>query len=188
MTPEGYLGSIYLNSKLDQGQGLLEHTSPEVWYVNLSISISLYKEREAGNRRRGERRKADIQFALSYFLLFDAATLSSHAKPPSDAPHDVVPVHMSFVDWVPAICSTRTYSPVPLSLLHCSSYQSPHILSLYSVDSVVLRLTLRLNETQSLFSPRSKSLQDTLFRSSPFGRLRSKTLTTSRIPSSFPPR
>ena len=46
------------------------------------------------------------QFALSYFLLFDAATLSSHAKPPPDAPHDVIPVHMTFVDWVPAICST----------------------------------------------------------------------------------
>jgi len=51
-----------------------------------------------------------LQFALSYFLLFDAATLSSHAKPPPDSPHDVVPVHMSFVDWVPAICSTRTFT------------------------------------------------------------------------------
>lgn len=48
------------------------------------------------------------QFALSYFLLFDAATLSSHAKPPPDAPYDVVPVHMAFVDWIPAICTTRT--------------------------------------------------------------------------------
>jgi hypothetical protein len=46
---------------------------------------------------------------LSFFLLFDAATLSKHARPPPDAPYDVVPVHMSFVDWVPAICSTRTY-------------------------------------------------------------------------------
>lgn len=47
------------------------------------------------------------QFAASYFLLIDAATLSSHAKPPPDAPHDIIPVHMSFVDWIPAIFSTR---------------------------------------------------------------------------------
>jgi hypothetical protein len=53
MTPEGYLGSIYLNSKLDPGQGLSEHTSPEVWYVNPSIYIALYEEREAENGRKG---------------------------------------------------------------------------------------------------------------------------------------
>jgi hypothetical protein len=40
MTPEEYLGSIYLNSKLDPGQGLSEHTSPEALYVNLPVSIS----------------------------------------------------------------------------------------------------------------------------------------------------
>ncbi|GHJ84377.1 hypothetical protein NliqN6_0779 [Naganishia liquefaciens] len=45
-------------------------------------------------------------FAASFFLLIDAATLSSHAKPPPDAPHDTIPVHMSFVDWIPAIFST----------------------------------------------------------------------------------
>lgn len=45
------------------------------------------------------------QFAASFFLLIDAATLSSHAKPPPDAPYDEVPVHMTFVDWVPAIFS-----------------------------------------------------------------------------------
>lgn len=67
----------------------------------------------------------DPQFALSYFLLFDAATLSSHAKPPPDAPYDVVPVHMAFVDWIPAICTTRTsrsshllISPPLMSPLH----------------------------------------------------------------------
>ena len=48
-----------------------------------------------------------VQFAFSFFLLFDAATLSRHATPPPDAPYDTVPVHVSFVDWVPAICSTR---------------------------------------------------------------------------------
>jgi hypothetical protein len=83
------------------------------------------------------RYQANIQFALSYFLLFDAATLSSHAKPPADSPHDVVPVHMSFVDWVPAICSTRTSSPVPLSLDPCS-----YALHLSAPSSCVSRYTL----------------------------------------------
>ena len=50
-----------------------------------------------------------LQFAASFFLLIDAATLSSHAKPPPDAPHDTIPVHMSFVDWIPAIFSTCQY-------------------------------------------------------------------------------
>ncbi|EIW70263.1 hypothetical protein M231_02769 [Tremella mesenterica] len=53
-------------------------------------------------------------FALSFFLLLDASTLSSHAKPPPDAPYDVVPVHMSFVDWIPAICSTLGFLVVSL--------------------------------------------------------------------------
>jgi hypothetical protein len=69
---------------------------------------------------------AHTQFALSFFLLFDAATISSHAKPPPDAPYDVVPVHMSFVDWIPAICSTResfVYSQLESALL-CQGEQS----------------------------------------------------------------
>jgi hypothetical protein len=125
----------------------LEHTSPEDWYVHSTLCLVIYgsvahigEEGKGRGKEKSRRRGANIQFALSYFLLFDAATLSSHAKPPSDAPHDVVPVHMSFVDWVPAICSTRTSSSVPLSALHSSSYQSPHILSLCSV---ILFLALR---------------------------------------------
>ncbi|GFZ46417.1 hypothetical protein JCM24511_04664 [Saitozyma sp. JCM 24511] len=67
-------------------------------------------------------------FALSYFLLFDAATLSAHAKPPSDAPHDVVPVHMTFVDWIPAICST-------LGFLVVSLLDKSHLASAFSGDT-----------------------------------------------------
>ncbi|WVQ77956.1 hypothetical protein IAT38_000036 [Cryptococcus sp. DSM 104549] len=65
-------------------------------------------------------------FALSYFLLFDAATLSSHAKPPSE--HDVVPVHMSFVDWIPAICST-------LGFLVTSLLDKSHLNAAFSGDA-----------------------------------------------------
>ncbi|KAI9638468.1 uncharacterized protein MKK02DRAFT_36185 [Dioszegia hungarica] len=67
-------------------------------------------------------------FALSFFLLLDAATLSKHAKPPSDAPHDVVPVHMSFVDWIPAICST-------IGFLVVSILDKSHLSAAFSGDA-----------------------------------------------------
>jgi hypothetical protein len=51
-----------------------------------------------------------LKFAISYFILIDAQTLSSHAKPPPDAPYDTIPVRMTFVDWIPAIISTREYA------------------------------------------------------------------------------
>ncbi|KAK4683684.1 hypothetical protein P7C73_g6546, partial [Tremellales sp. Uapishka_1] len=67
-------------------------------------------------------------FALSFFLLFDAATLSSHAKPPPDSPYDTVPVHMSFVDWIPAICST-------LGFLITSLLDKSHLHSSFASDA-----------------------------------------------------
>ncbi|KZV91022.1 UPF0220-domain-containing protein [Exidia glandulosa HHB12029] len=45
-------------------------------------------------------------FALAQWVFWDAAILSAHARPPVDAPHDTVPVHVSFLDWVPGICTT----------------------------------------------------------------------------------
>ncbi|WVN88954.1 uncharacterized protein L203_104169 [Cryptococcus depauperatus CBS 7841] len=66
-------------------------------------------------------------FALSYFILFDACTLSKHAKPPADAPYDVVPVHISFVDWVPAIIST-------LGFIITSLLDKSHLSSAFSSD------------------------------------------------------
>lgn len=64
-------------------------------------------------------------FALSYFILIDAQTLSTHDKPPPDAPHDTIPVRMTFVDWIPAIITTLGY--LVTSLLdksHLHSYGS----------------------------------------------------------------
>ena len=148
---------------------------------------------EKNRRRESEEIEANMQFALSYFLLFDAATLSSHAKPPADSPHDVVPVHMSFVDWVPAICSTRTSSAtfpfVPPPLLPLNR----HIIC---IPSVILRLTPALVITFISFSallkgmpPRpSRSLNELPYRPCPLLSPRSRTLTVSRILSSFPPR
>ncbi|KAG8810285.1 hypothetical protein FRC17_002994, partial [Serendipita sp. 399] len=49
---------------------------------------------------------AGALFALAYAMFFDACALSSHAKPPKDAPQDTVPVHVTFVDWLPGIFTT----------------------------------------------------------------------------------
>ncbi|SCZ98669.1 BZ3500_MvSof-1268-A1-R1_Chr7-1g09236 [Microbotryum saponariae] len=46
-------------------------------------------------------------FALGWWCFLDAAILSSHATPPADSgSYDPVPVHVSFADWTPGICST----------------------------------------------------------------------------------
>ncbi len=45
------------------------------------------------------------QFAAAFWIFVDAAVLSAHARPAQDAPHDTVPVHVSFLDWIPGILS-----------------------------------------------------------------------------------
>ena len=49
-----------------------------------------------------------MQFAIGWWFFLDATILSSHAKPIEDpnSPFDPVPVHVTFADWTPAICST----------------------------------------------------------------------------------
>ncbi|VDC03867.1 unnamed protein product [Peniophora sp. CBMAI 1063] len=48
---------------------------------------------------------AGALFALANWTFFDAAILSKHAHaPPGDADYPV-PVHVTFVDWVPGLCS-----------------------------------------------------------------------------------
>lgn len=41
-------------------------------------------------------------------MFLDAVTISSHATPidDPDSPFDPVPVHVTFADWVPGLCST----------------------------------------------------------------------------------
>jgi hypothetical protein len=62
------------------------------------------------------------QFALAHWMFWDAAILSSHAKPPPDAPFDTVPVHVTFLDWISGICST-------LGLLVVNLINKEHLLS-----------------------------------------------------------
>ncbi|EIM89291.1 UPF0220-domain-containing protein [Stereum hirsutum FP-91666 SS1] len=44
-------------------------------------------------------------FALANWTFLDAAILSAHAHSPRNEPERPVPVHVSFVDWIPGICS-----------------------------------------------------------------------------------
>ncbi|PIL30113.1 hypothetical protein GSI_07746 [Ganoderma sinense ZZ0214-1] len=44
-------------------------------------------------------------FALANWTFLDAAILSAHAHAPYEEPQVPPPVHVSFVDWLPGICS-----------------------------------------------------------------------------------
>jgi hypothetical protein len=48
---------------------------------------------------------AGALFALANWTFIDAAILSSHAHSPYDEPSIPPPVHVTFVDWIPGICS-----------------------------------------------------------------------------------
>ncbi|EPQ50905.1 UPF0220-domain-containing protein [Gloeophyllum trabeum ATCC 11539] len=57
---------------------------------------------------------AGALFAFACWTFWDAAILSRHARPPSDEPAYGVPVHVTFVDWVPGICSVLGFIIVNL--------------------------------------------------------------------------
>ncbi|KAI0715934.1 UPF0220-domain-containing protein [Cerioporus squamosus] len=44
-------------------------------------------------------------FALANWTFLDAAILSAHAHPPYNEPQVPPPVHVTFLDWLPGICS-----------------------------------------------------------------------------------
>ena len=51
---------------------------------------------------------------MAHWLFLDAAVLSSHYRPPPDAPYDSPVVHVTFVDWVPGILSVLGFLVVNL--------------------------------------------------------------------------
>lgn len=53
-------------------------------------------------------RRPSLQFAAGWWMFLDATMLSKHAIPITDpnSPYDPVPVHVTFADWTPGICST----------------------------------------------------------------------------------
>ncbi|KAL5536639.1 VPS68 [Sanghuangporus sanghuang] len=67
-------------------------------FPNLNLHIGKYR-RTIGVYTAGG------LFAFAHWLFLDAAVLSSHYRPPADAPYDTAPVHVTFVDWVPGILS-----------------------------------------------------------------------------------
>ena len=55
------------------------------------------------------------QFALANWTFLDAVILSKHAKAPYNAPPGTdPPVHVTFVDWIPGICTLLGYLVVNL--------------------------------------------------------------------------
>jgi len=52
---------------------------------------------------------AGALFALANWTFLDAAVLSAHAHSPYGQPDTPPPVHVTFVDWIPGICSLLGY-------------------------------------------------------------------------------
>jgi hypothetical protein len=56
-----------------------------------------------------------LQFAIANWTFLDAAILSAHSKAPWGQPgNDDPPVHVTFVDWIPGICSLLGYLVINL--------------------------------------------------------------------------
>lgn len=54
------------------------------------------------------------KFALANWTFLDAAVLSAHAHAPWGQPETPPPVHVTFVDWIPGICSLLGYLTINL--------------------------------------------------------------------------
>jgi hypothetical protein len=59
-----------------------------------------------GHKREVGVYAAGALFAVGWWFFFSAAILSSKAGPPVDAPHEIWPVHVRFVDWLPGLFAT----------------------------------------------------------------------------------
>lgn len=55
-----------------------------------------------------------LKFALANWTFLDAAVLSAHAHSPWGQPDAPPPVHVTFVDWIPGICSLLGYLVINL--------------------------------------------------------------------------
>jgi len=55
---------------------------------------------------------AGALFALANWIFIDAAVLSAHTHSPWGQPDSDPPVHVSFVDWIPGICSLLGYTVI----------------------------------------------------------------------------
>jgi len=89
---------------------------PRVNYDPRRVCLNPFPEFTLGKHRRTVGvYLAGALFALANWTFLDAAVLSAHAKAPYGAPPDAEPpVHVTFVDWVPGICSLLGYLVINL--------------------------------------------------------------------------
>ncbi|CAK5278312.1 unnamed protein product [Mycena citricolor] len=88
---------------------------PQAHYDPRRVCLNPFPNIELGKHRRtlGVYLAGGL-FALANWLFLDACIVSAHAKAPWGQPDTPVPVHVSFVDWVPGICSLLGYLVINL--------------------------------------------------------------------------
>ncbi|KAJ7726040.1 hypothetical protein DFH07DRAFT_853222 [Mycena maculata] len=79
---------------------------PPATYDPRRVCLNPFPDIDFGKHRRTIGvYSAGALFALANWLFLDACILSAHAKAPWGLPDTPVPVHVTFVDWIPGICS-----------------------------------------------------------------------------------
>jgi len=79
---------------------------PRANYDPRRVCVNPFPELNLGKHRRTVGvYLAGALFALANWTFLDASILSSHAHAPHGEPQIPPPVHVSFVDWIPGICS-----------------------------------------------------------------------------------
>lgn len=89
---------------------------PRANYDPRRVCLNPFPEFTFGKRRRAIGvYLAGALFTLANWTFLDAAILSAHAKSPwGDQPDAPPPVHVTFVDWIPGICSLLGYLVINL--------------------------------------------------------------------------
>ncbi|KAH0581208.1 hypothetical protein H2248_012326 [Termitomyces sp. 'cryptogamus'] len=85
-------------------------TLPRSHYDPRRVFVNPFPEFSLGRHRRTVGvYLAGALFALANWTFLDAAVLSAHAHAPWGQPDTPPPVHVTFVDWIPGICSLLGY-------------------------------------------------------------------------------
>ncbi|KAJ6579507.1 hypothetical protein DFH09DRAFT_1146815 [Mycena vulgaris] len=79
---------------------------PPASYDPRRVCLNPFPDIDFGKHRRTVGvYSAGALFTLANWLFLDACILSAHAKAPWGQPDTPLPVHVTFVDWIPGICS-----------------------------------------------------------------------------------
>ncbi|GLB42478.1 putative uncharacterised protein family (UPF0220) [Lyophyllum shimeji] len=88
---------------------------PRANYDPRRVCLNPFPEISLGKHRRTVGvYLAGALFALANWTFLDAAVLSAHARSPWGQPDTPPPVHVTFVDWIPGICSLLGYMVIAL--------------------------------------------------------------------------